>query len=88
MTLETRDRAIVAMLAAFTVFNLTLDLALVVNARHLAERAGADWASALWAIYAGADRLWIVAPWSRARPNACSARRAVRGRSASCTRRS
>ena len=26
----------------------------------------ADWASALWAIYADADRLWIVAPWSRA----------------------
>jgi hypothetical protein len=66
MTLETRDRAIVAMLAAFTVFNLTLDLALVVNARHLGERAGADWASALWAIYADADRLWIVAPWSLA----------------------
>src|SRR6185369_14847012 len=33
---------------------------------HLGERAGADWASALWAIYADADRLWIVAPWSRA----------------------
>ena len=64
--LETRDRAIVAMLAVFTVFNLTFDLALVVNAGHLGERRGGDWASALWAIYAGADRLWIVAPWSRA----------------------
>ena len=66
MTLETRDRAIVAMLAAFTVFNLTLDLVLVVTAGRLAERPGADWASALWAIYADADRFWIVAPWSRA----------------------
>ena len=64
MTLETKDRAIVAMLAAFTVFNLTLDLVLVVNAGRLAERRGADWASALWAIYADADRFWIVAPWS------------------------
>src|SRR6185503_4387354 len=66
MTLETRDRAIVVMLAAFTVFTLTLDLALVVNAGHLADRAVTHWATALWASYADADRLWIVAPWSRA----------------------
>jgi hypothetical protein len=66
MTLAIRDRAIIAMLAAFTVFNLTLDLALVVKAGRLTEGAGADWASALWAMYADVDRLWIVAPWSLA----------------------
>jgi len=66
MTVEIRDRAIVAMLVAFTVFNLTLDLVLVVNAGRLADHPDADWASALWAIYTDADRFWIVAPWSRA----------------------
>jgi len=64
--LATRDRVIVAMLVAFTAFNLTLDLVLVVNAGQLAERPDASWATALWAMYADADRLWIVAPWSRA----------------------
>ena len=65
---ETRDRAIVAMLAAFTVFNLTLDLALVVNAEHPPPSARAPTGPpALWALYADADPpLPIVAPWSRA----------------------
>src|SRR5438094_5030040 len=66
MTLEFRDRLIVALLIAFSVFNVTIDLYLVVNARHLAERARRDEFTAFWAVYADADRLWVVGPWSLA----------------------
>jgi hypothetical protein len=61
-----RDRAIIAMLAFFSVFNVTLDLALVRRGRALPELVGRDWAADLWSFYAGADRFWVAAPWSLA----------------------
>jgi cholestenol Delta-isomerase len=66
MTLQLKDRVIVALLVAFSIFNVTIDLYLVVNAPHLAERASRGEFTAFWALYADADRLWITAPWSRA----------------------
>ena len=44
-SLPARDRVLVAMLVAFTLFNLTLDLALVVDAGRLTEPPR-DWAAA------------------------------------------
>jgi hypothetical protein len=54
----------VAMLASFTLFNLTLDLWYVVHARDLPGLVGRHWLADLWAFYARADRDWIVGPWS------------------------
>src|SRR5262245_60720843 len=60
------DRAILALLAVFTVFNLSLDLWYVRHAREIDTLVGrhvlADW----WAIYAKSDRFWAVSDWSRA----------------------
>ena len=66
MRLPTRDRVIVAMLVFFSVFNVTLDLALIRRGADLPGLVGRDWAADLWAIYAEADRYWIAAPWSLA----------------------
>jgi emopamil binding protein len=58
------DRVVVTLLAFFTVFNLVLDLWYVRHARELDALAGrhvlADW----WAVYASADRFWVVSDWS------------------------
>jgi hypothetical protein len=64
--LTTSDRAIVAMLAFFTLFNVTLDLYYVLRADDLARGAATGPAAAMWKVYAEADRFWVVAPWSRA----------------------
>ena len=66
MSRATKDRAIIAMLGFFSVFNVTLDLALVRRGRELPGLVGRDWAADLWSFYAEADRFWIVAPWSLA----------------------
>ena len=66
MRLPTRDRVIVAMLVGFSLFNVTLDLALIRRGADLPGLVGRDWAAGLWAIYAEADRFWIAAPWSLA----------------------
>ncbi len=61
-----KDRLIIGLLACFTLFNVTLDLWLVLHARDLPSRADHDLAGRLWAVYAEADRFWVVAPWSLA----------------------
>ena len=61
-----RDRAIVAMLLCFSLFNVTLDLYFVWHPGRLPSMVATDWAAWLWSLYADADRLWIVAPWSLA----------------------
>jgi hypothetical protein len=66
MTLRARDRVIIGMLAFFSLFNVTLDLALIRRGADLPRLVGRDWAADLWAIYAEADRFWIAAPWSLA----------------------
>jgi len=62
--LSRKDRAIVAMLAFFSAFNLTLDLYYVTYARELEARASTSWLAWLWVLYSDADRFWIVGPWS------------------------
>jgi hypothetical protein len=64
--LPAKDRVIIGLLLFFTAFNLTLDLALVLNAHRLESMVGRHWLADLWAIYAEADRTWIVSPWSLA----------------------
>ena len=59
-----RDRAIVAMLLFFSLFNVTFDLYLVWNAERLPSMVATDWAAWLWGLYTSADRFWVVAPWS------------------------
>src|SRR5262245_32780491 len=66
MTLAFRDKVIVALLIVVSIFNVTIDLYLVVNSQHLAERASRGEFTAMWAMYADADRFWVVTPWSRA----------------------
>jgi emopamil binding protein len=61
-----KDRMIVALLVAFSLFNVGLDLPFVLHARHLADPYGSGPLRSLWAFYADADRFWIVAPWSLA----------------------
>jgi hypothetical protein len=61
-----RDRFIIGMLVAFSLFNVTLDLALIRRGTALPGLVGRDWIADLWAIYAEADRFWIAAPWSLA----------------------
>ena len=56
----------VGLLAFFSLFNVTLDLALVLRGRDLPRRVGSDWAADLWAIYAYADNTWVASPWSLA----------------------
>jgi EXPERA (EXPanded EBP superfamily) len=64
--LPTKDRVIIAGLVFFSVFNVTVDLYLVLNSKVLVERATTNWFAYLWAIYAEADRGWVVNPWSLA----------------------
>jgi hypothetical protein len=64
--LERSDKVIIALLLFFSLFNATVDLYLVLHARHVTERASRGEFTAFWAVYADADRLWIVGPWSRA----------------------
>jgi hypothetical protein len=64
--LPTRDRIIIGMLVFFSVFNVTLDLALIRRGADLPRLAGRDWVADVWAIYAEADRFWVAAPWSLA----------------------
>jgi hypothetical protein len=66
MRLGTKDRVIVGMLAFFSVFNVTLDLALIRRGPELPRLVGRDWVADLWAFYAEADRFWVAAPWSLA----------------------
>jgi hypothetical protein len=61
-----KDKVIIGMLVFFTLFNVTLDLALVLNARRIASMVGRHWLADLWATYAVADSTWIVSPWSLA----------------------
>lgn len=65
-SLGTKDRLIIAGLAFFCVFNLTMDLYLVVNTKVLAERAATNWFAYFWAMYSEVDRGWVVEPWSLA----------------------
>jgi hypothetical protein len=65
-SLSTKDRWILVGLVFFCLFNLTMDLYLVLHSKDLAERASANWFAYFWAIYADVDRGWIVAPWSLA----------------------
>jgi hypothetical protein len=65
--LPTKDRVIVGLLLFFSLFNVTLDWALVRRGLNLPSLVGADWAADLWArTYADADRFWIASPWSLA----------------------
>lgn len=62
--LPVKDKAIIVLLAFFSLFAGTLDLYFVWNAAELESRVGRDWLADLWGIYADADRTWIVSPWS------------------------
>jgi hypothetical protein len=64
--LPSKDKVIVGLLAFFSLFNVTLDLPLVLKAGQLTSLVGRDWLADLWAIYNVADRTWIVSPWSLA----------------------
>lgn len=64
--LSTKDRWIIAALVFFCLFNLTMDLYLVLNSTVLAERASTNWFAYFWAMYSDVDRGWIVDPWSLA----------------------
>ena len=64
--LSTKDKVITAGLVFFCLFNLTMDLYLVVNSQVLTERASTNWFAYVWAIYSDVDRGWIVDPWSQA----------------------
>jgi emopamil binding protein len=64
--LSRKDRRIIAGLVFFCVFNLTMDLYLILHRRVLAERASTNWFAYLWAVYSDVDRGWIVDPWSLA----------------------
>jgi hypothetical protein len=61
-----RDRFIVGLLAFFSLFNVTLDLALIRRGPDLPGLVGHDWIADLWSVYAEADRFWVAAPWSLA----------------------
>jgi hypothetical protein len=63
-SLTAKDRAIVGGLVFFCLFNLTMDLYLVLNREVLPERASTNWFAYLWAVYAEVDRAWVVDPWS------------------------
>jgi hypothetical protein len=63
---STKDRVMIGLLAFFSLFNVTLDLALVLRGRDLPRLVGSDWAADLWALYAAADRTWVASPWSLA----------------------
>ena len=65
-SLPAKDRVIIAGLVFFCLFNLTMDLYLVVNSNVLAERASTNWFAYIWATYSTVDSGWIVDPWSRA----------------------
>jgi hypothetical protein len=65
-SLPTKDRLIIAALVFFCVFNLTMDLYLILHSRVLMERASTNWFAYLWVIYSDVDRGWIVDPWSLA----------------------
>jgi cholestenol Delta-isomerase len=66
MRLGAKDRAMVGLLAFFSAFNVTLDLALVRRGRALPSLVGRDWIADLWSWYAEADRFWVASPWSLA----------------------
>src|SRR5262245_45286009 len=64
--LSGKDRVIIGLLVFFSVFNITLDLPLVLRGRDLPRLVGSDWAADLWALYADADSTWVASPWSLA----------------------
>ena len=64
--LSKKDRLIIAGLVFFCVFNLTMDLYLILHSQVLAERASTNWFAYLWAVYSDIDRGWILDPWSLA----------------------
>ena len=64
--LPVRDKVIIGLLLFFSVFNVAIDLPLVRHAGELPSLVGRRWFANLWAIYAEADRTWIVSPWSLA----------------------
>jgi cholestenol Delta-isomerase len=64
--LPARDKVILGMLGFFTLFNIAVDLPLVWHAREIPSLVGQRWYADFWALYAPADRTWIVGPWSLA----------------------
>ena len=58
--LSKKDRLIIAGLVFFCVFNLTMDLYLILHSQVLAERASTSWFAYLWAVYSDIDRGWIL----------------------------
>jgi len=64
--LPKKDRLIIAGLVFFCVFNLTMDLYLILHSQVLAEHASTNWFAYLWVLYSDVDRGWIVDPWSLA----------------------
>ena len=54
-SLSTKDRWIIVGLVFFCLFNLPMDLYLVLHSKDLAERASANWFAYFWAIYADVD---------------------------------
>jgi hypothetical protein len=61
-----RDRLVVGMLTFFIVFNVALDLPLILGHRDLAAGTRTDWIGRLWTAYAAVDAGWIVSQWSLA----------------------
>jgi hypothetical protein len=53
--LTRRDRVILGLLVFFTLFNVTLDLYLVLHWREIPRLVDTDPIARLWAIYAAAD---------------------------------
>lgn len=64
--LPAKDKVVIGLLVFFTLFNVAIDFLLVLNAHRLTSQVGRFWVADLWAIYADADRTWIVSPWSLA----------------------
>ncbi len=66
VSLSAKDRWIVGGLVFFCLFNLTMDLYLILHSKVLAERASTNWFAYLWTTYSDVDSGWIVDPWSLA----------------------
>jgi len=60
--LSRSDKFILALLAFFTIFNLTMDLYWVLYARELVARAHTDFIAYLYSLYGPADRAYFDQP--------------------------